>query len=188
LVTPGYVKLLLVLTTTSTSSTYIRVPTSRVTLRYLEKIPIQKTEAIFMNALTLGQRSILLQTALWAVQMFGLPKRQYPGSKKQCSSTSASKNIHSGTRSTYKIIISREVIELGLRLFPAFALALNLPEDFFADKVRNTYAQKKQATHEIPTIGQDCGRNYAYIALSTSNRSGWRTGTRNWSTHRVYSL
>ncbi|KAG8738176.1 hypothetical protein FRC10_007169 [Ceratobasidium sp. 414] len=29
----------------------------------------------------------------------------------------------------------RAVIDLGLRLFPAFALALNLPEDFFADKV-----------------------------------------------------
>ncbi|QRV73453.1 hypothetical protein RhiJN_01467 [Ceratobasidium sp. AG-Ba] len=32
------------------------------------------------------------------------------------------------------------VVDLGLRLFPAFALALNLPEDFFSDKVRNAAA------------------------------------------------
>ncbi|QRV88292.1 hypothetical protein RhiJN_16310 [Ceratobasidium sp. AG-Ba] len=32
------------------------------------------------------------------------------------------------------------VVDLGLRLFPAFALALNLNEDFFSDKVRNAAA------------------------------------------------
>ncbi|KAG9091591.1 hypothetical protein FS749_016425 [Ceratobasidium sp. UAMH 11750] len=32
------------------------------------------------------------------------------------------------------------VVGLGLRLFPVFALALNLPEDFFADKIRNAAA------------------------------------------------
>ncbi|KAF8595138.1 Clavaminate synthase-like protein [Ceratobasidium sp. AG-I] len=32
------------------------------------------------------------------------------------------------------------IVSLGLKLFPAFALALNLPEDFFADKVQDAAA------------------------------------------------
>ncbi|CEL56308.1 hypothetical protein RSOLAG1IB_07724 [Rhizoctonia solani AG-1 IB] len=46
----------------------------------------------------------------------------------------------------------REVIELGLRLFPAFALALNLPEDFFADKVK-TAAAIMRILHYPPQTG-----------------------------------
>lgn len=33
---------------------------------------------------------------------------------------------------------SHAAVELGKKLFPLFALALNLPEDFFDDKVRDS--------------------------------------------------
>ncbi|GAB1518643.1 hypothetical protein RhiTH_001707 [Rhizoctonia solani] len=36
--------------------------------------------------------------------------------------------------------LSQEVVGLGMKLLSAFALALNLPEDYFADKVQTTPA------------------------------------------------
>ncbi|KAG9077108.1 hypothetical protein FRC06_009090, partial [Ceratobasidium sp. 370] len=44
------------------------------------------------------------------------------------------------------------VVDLGLRLFPAFALALNLPDDFFADKIKNAAAIMR-LLHYPPQIG-----------------------------------
>ncbi|KAL5633539.1 hypothetical protein ACGC1H_003884 [Rhizoctonia solani] len=46
----------------------------------------------------------------------------------------------------------QEVIALGLKLFPAFALALNLPEDFFANKVQ-TAAAIMRLLHYPPQTG-----------------------------------
>ncbi|CAE7172935.1 unnamed protein product [Rhizoctonia solani] len=46
----------------------------------------------------------------------------------------------------------QEVIALGLKLFPAFALALNLPEDFFAEKVQ-TAAAIMRLLHYPPQTG-----------------------------------
>ncbi|KAG8788914.1 hypothetical protein FRC12_014076 [Ceratobasidium sp. 428] len=54
------------------------------------------------------------------------------------------------------------VVDLGLRLFPAFALALNLPQDFFSDKIKKAAAimrllhyppQTGTVDHRIQGIG-----------------------------------
>ncbi|KAF8757919.1 iron ascorbate-dependent oxidoreductase family [Rhizoctonia solani] len=49
-------------------------------------------------------------------------------------------------------VLNQEIIGLGLKLFPAFALALNLPEDFFADKVK-TAAAIMRILHYPPQTG-----------------------------------
>ncbi|ELU37962.1 2OG-Fe(II) oxygenase [Rhizoctonia solani AG-1 IA] len=55
-------------------------------------------------------------------------------------------------RRNHTLTTSQEIIGLGLKLFPAFALALNLPEDFFADKVK-TAAAIMRILHYPPQTG-----------------------------------
>lgn len=44
----------------------------------------------------------------------------------------------------------KEVLELGEKLFPLFALALDLPETFFEDKVGVADKEALQLTHGDP--------------------------------------
>ncbi|CAE6499966.1 unnamed protein product [Rhizoctonia solani] len=52
--------------------------------------------------------------------------------------------------------ISDEVYRLGSKLFQAFALALNMPEDFFLDKVRSPIAHAR-VNHYTPQINTSTG-------------------------------
>lgn len=71
---------------------------------------------------------------------------------------------------------SKEAIGLGRKLFPLFALALDLPEDFFEDKVSQTSKQNDDyiltILHHL-SINQDKGNgsNNASPPLSSADRT-----------------
>jgi hypothetical protein len=58
---------------------------------------------------------------------------------------------------------------LGVRLFPAFALALNLTEDFFADKVRYFLRFVFRLTPTV--VDKRCGGDHEVVALPAAD---WR--------------
>lgn len=64
--------------------------------------------------------------------MYGLNRILFPDFVKQLWITSKHFKLPPNLDSS---LYSQSVVDLGLKLFPAFALALNLPENFFADKV-----------------------------------------------------
>ena len=75
---------------------------------------------------------------LWPVQTFGHLRNMFLDFAKQSSTTS---------KISYHILLlahvlrkhSHSAVNLGKALFPIFALALNLPEHFFDDKVCRVY-------------------------------------------------
>ncbi|ELU36677.1 hypothetical protein AG1IA_09288 [Rhizoctonia solani AG-1 IA] len=74
--------------------------------------------------------------------------------------------------------LSQEVVGLGMKLLSAFALALNLPEDYFADKVQTTPAtmrltyyppQAQAIDNEAPGLGEHT--EYVFFESKEVNRA-----------------
>ena len=68
---------------------------------------------------------------------------------------------------------SHAVVRLGKSLFPLFALALNIPETFFDDKVRLRYLLDPSNLTKSRTSDTKLGSAYEAVALSTTD---WPSG------------
>ena len=118
--------------------TFINQLTLKATARCLVKMLIQKTAETYMRALTWAGKmnNPPIGKARWRVWTCGL--QGFPVSKNLSSRISGCfVFVKTGDESNWGLC-SRAVVKLGLQLFPLFALALDLPEDFFTDKVHTS--------------------------------------------------
>jgi hypothetical protein len=79
---------------------------------------------------------------------------------------------------------SHSAIRLGKTLFPLFALALNLPQTFFDDKVWFSLLLLVLSFNSIISDPK-FSRNDEALALPASNRCNRRPYHRYWRAHRV---
>ena len=86
--------------------------------------------------------TLTIQAVLWPAQTFGHPKNMFLHFAKPSSIISKILYYISFSGSCSEREDSYSAVNLGKALFPMFALALNLPEHFFDDKVCHMFSLK----------------------------------------------
>ena len=127
------------------------------------------------------------QMALWPAQTFGHPRNMFLDSVKQSSSISKISCYILFSSHVLKRD-SHSAVDLGKALFPIFALALNLPEHFFGDKVCRVFSSNDIndicVSYTLTTDSTFSGFNET-SSLSSSNRPNRRTNNWYWRPHGV---